>query len=206
VTRTLKPAAVAALLLAGGLARADGYLDNPYRLTALVSIGWEIGVPVGSLRDFASATSIRGGVFEARIGIVRHFSLGLSTTWNWFSKNSSQETLTFPNSNVTGAVYQRVQFFTLRGTGHWYMTDGPLQPYLGLGLGVAWNNAYREVADVSISENGFNFAGDPQLGLLWTVAQGLALNVQARFQFTFTKFFDVKNAHWLGIDIGMALF
>ncbi len=200
-----KPAALA-LLLAGSAARADGYLESEFRLSTLVSLNWEVGVPGASLRDFVDTTA-RGFQFEARFGVARHLSLGLATSWNWFSRNAALQTVNAPGTTVSASVYQRMQLFTLHATGHWYLTDGPVQPYVGVGIGGAYDDAYRLVADLATASSGFSFAADPQLGFLITFSPGFALHVQARYQFTLSpRFADVTNARWVGLQIGLAAY
>jgi hypothetical protein len=206
VTRALRLMVPALVLLAAGSARADGYLESKYQLTTLLSLTWEAGIPIGTLRDFIDATSFRGGQFEARFGVARHLSLGLATSWNWFAQNFSNRTVDFPNATVTASGYDRVQFITLRGTFHWYLLDGPVQPYLGVGAGGVWTGWYQVVADYTTSSNGFAFTADPEVGLLLTVSQGLAVHLLARYPFTLASYRHVENAQWVGVDLGVAVY
>ncbi len=206
MTQLWKPLAVALLLLPHVVARADGYVSSGHRLSTLVSLTWEIGVPAGTLPSFVDATSARGGQLEVRMGVARHLSLGLATSFNWFSQNDAQKSLDFPNATVTGPVYDRVQIFTLRLTGHWYLTDGPLQPYIGAGAGGAHDDVYRFVGDLATSSSDFSATIDPQFGLLWTLGPGLALHFQVRWQYTFARFANVKNAQWVGAQVGVAVY
>ena len=199
-------AAAILLALAPGLARADSYLESPYRLTTLVSLTWEVGVPLQDLRSYVDEPSYRGGQLEVRFGLARHLSVGLATSWNWFAQNFAQKSLSYPNATVTAAVYDRVQLITLRGTLHWYLLDGPVQPYLGLGAGGAWHSTFQAVADLSDSSHGFDFTADPNLGILFTIGPGLAVHLAARYQFTLAKFRGVERAQWLGASLGLAVY
>jgi hypothetical protein len=206
VTRALQLAAASLLLLAAGAARADSYLESKYQLTTLLSLTWEVGVPTATLRDFIDATSFRGGQFEARFGVARRLSVGLATSWSWFAQNFPQKTVDFPNATVTAALYDRVQFISLRGTIHWYLVDGPVQPYLGVGAGGVWTSWYQAVADLTRSSNGFTFTADPEAGLLFTVSSGFAFHLLARYPFTLASYGNVQNAQWVGVDVGLAVY
>jgi hypothetical protein len=198
--------AAMAVLLAAGAARADGYLESEYRLGTLVSVTWEVARPGGGLRDFVDATSARGGQLDVRFGVARHLSLGLATSWNWFSQNFSQLSANYPNATVTSPAYRRAQIFTLRAAGHWYLTDGPLQPYLGLGIGAARDDTYQSLLDFVSTSSRLRFAADPQVGLLFRLGPGVALHAQVRYQLTFDKTADLKNVQWVGGQIGIAVY
>jgi hypothetical protein len=206
VSRLVRAAILALLAAAASPARAEGYLDSPYRLTRFLSLDWEPAAPMESLRDYVDDVALRGGQFDVRFGVARHLSLGIATSWQWFAQNWSARTVQYQNAAVTGTVYSRVQFITLRATLHWYLTDGPLQPFVGFGAGGVWYDTFQAVADVSETTSGFAFAGDPEVGVLWTVGPGLALQVLARYQYTTAKFANVENAQYLVIGIGVAVY
>jgi len=197
----------ASLLLAGvETARADGYLESGYRLTRFLSLAWEPAMPLEGFRDYVEDPSARGGQFDLRFGVVRHLSLGLSSSWHWFAQNFDQKTVEYPDAAVTAAVYDRAQFITLRATLHWYLIDGTVQPYVGVGAGGVWYDAHRTVAGASETWSGFSFAGDPQVGLLWTIGPGLALHLAARYQFTLASFAGVENASYAVVSAGIAVY
>jgi hypothetical protein len=202
----LRPATAALLLLAAGSARADSYLESKYRLSTLLSLTWEVGVPTGTLRDFVDAASFRGGQLEVRFGVARHLSLGLATSWNWFAQTFSQRTVTYPNATITAPVYDRVQLIALRGTLHWYLVDGPVQPYLGVGAGGTWTSWRQTVADATTSSSRFDFTADPEAGILFTVGTGFAIHVLARYPYTLASYGTARNAQWIGVDVGLAVY
>lgn len=197
---------VVAVALLAGAARADGYQDTAYRRSTLLSATWEAGVPLAGLRDFVDEPGYRGGQLEIRRGVVRHFSLGLAATWNWFAQNYAWKSVDYANATVTGPLYQRVRFATLRGTGHWYLSGGPLQPYVGAGAGALSYETYRNVAGSVETGSGWTAVVDPQIGVLWSIGRGLAVHVQAHFLYSRARFSGVDDARWLGIQVGFAAY
>ncbi len=195
--------AVAFALLAGA-ARADGFQDTAYRRSTLLSATWEVGVPAAGLRDFVDEPGYRGAQVEVRLGVARHLSLGLATTWSWFAQNYASKSVDYENATVTGPLYQRVRFATLRATGHWYLSGGPLQPYVGAGAGALSYETYRKVARSVETGSGWSVVVDPQLGVLWNFGRGLALHVLAHYQFSRARFSGVDDARWLGVQVGLA--
>jgi hypothetical protein len=206
VKRTLELAVLVAAVALPGAARPDGYLESGFRLSTLVSIGWDTVVPQQDLRDFVDRRTFRGCQFELGFGVARHFSLGLAGSWNWLSQGFPTGSLLLPDGAISGKAYRRVQLTELRGTAHWYLTNGPLQPYLGTALGGGRHETYVAVAEVVRTSSGWHAAAEPRAGLLWTVRPGLAVDLQARYVFTNARIGDARDARWLAIDLGLALY
>jgi hypothetical protein len=205
VTRTLL-ALLTALILGAGTACADGYADSAYRLPTLVAIGWESIVPQRALRGTLDRTSFRGGQLEIGYGVARHLSLGFSGSWSWMAQSFAAGSLPLPDGEITGKAYRRVQLVELRATAHRYLTNGPVQPYLGVGAGGGWHGSYVAVADVIRTAGAWHAAGEPRAGLLLTLRPGLAVNLQARYVFSTARIGDARDARWLAVDLGVALY
>ena len=199
-------AMVAAVALLAGAARADGFQDSRIRHGAMLTVGWEAAVPQAALRDYVEDPGYRGIQVEARRGIARSLSLGLATSWTWFAQSYPSKQVEYPGATVSGPLYQRVRFATLRATAQWYLTTGMLQPYLGVGAGGLSYQTYRNVGGWVESRSDWALTADPQLGILWTISGGAALHVQARYQYSTARFYGVDAASWVGIDVGIAAY
>ena len=189
-----------------GEARAQGYADSSYHLTRLLSVGWEGARPTAELADFVSNDSPRGLQVEVRYSVVRQLSLGVAVSYNWFAQNLPQGEIAYPDALVTGPVYHRAQFITLRATGHLLLTRGPIQPYLGVGLGGVRYDVREEIGGLAVKSTGYGLAADPEVGLLVTVRRGLAINLQLRYQMARVEFAGVKNPAWYAVDLGLAFY
>ncbi len=199
-------AIVAALALLGGAARADGFQDSRLRNTTMLAVGWEAAVPNAGLRQYVDRPGYYGIQVEARRGIGRSLSLGLATSWTWLAQSYTSKEIAYPDATVSGPLYQRVRFVTVRGTAHWYLGTGSLQPYVGVGAGgLSWET-YRNVGGWVRSRSDWALTADPQLGFLWTISSGAALHVQARYQYSTARFDEVDRASWLGIEVGIAAY
>ena len=163
-------------------------------------------VPYGALRDFVDQTSLRGGQLEIGFGVARRLSLGLSASWNWLAQELPSDSLQLPDAVITGAAYRRVQLTDLRATLHWYLANGRVQPWVGVGLGGGWHESYVAVADQVRTASGWHAAAEPRAGLLWTVGAGLALGLEARYVFTNAQLGDAGGLRWLAVDLGLAVY
>jgi len=187
------------LALVPGLAAArDGYL---WRHTgeSLWAVSWEAAVPLTQLRaQLFPKWSPTGLQLEWRTGITSRLSAGVAFSYNHFKNEGTQ--------GVSG----KMNAVPVRGTIHYYVGPSALQPYFGVGIGVAWVEAALTGATAT---RRFAFCADPQLGLLWTVGNGVALNFIARYQFTTAAItfpeapnISVKNAQWAALDVGIAFY
>ncbi len=178
-------------------ARADGYLDEWHPHTSFWSLGWEVGIPVQSLRaSWVDQPSPAGGQLEVRVGVVPHVSVGLATNYNWFDQGSADDT----------AGYRRFSAFALRGTVHWYVTSSALQPFVGIGVGPAWTVTSYQGPLAGKTWGACYLAVDPEVGLLLSTSDAFAFYLLGRYQWTGASFGEVRNAQWVGVQLGMGWF
>ena len=174
---TAKALLIAASLLFAFPARGQGFDHG-----TLFALDWELAQPLYDLRNFVD-TSPYGAAIEARFALGRHFSTGLELNWNSFTDG--------PNHGIDA--------FAAGWTGHWYLSRSSVQPYLGVGVGPM----YRRMDP---SDDFFGLSVDPQLGCLFTLDKGVALNVAVRYEFTTTWAYSVYHSQWLGFRVGIAAY
>jgi opacity protein-like surface antigen len=197
--------ALAALGVPAAPARADGFLDAWHPNQTYWAIGWEVAIPTNSLRaDWVNMTSFAGGQLEVRVGVMERLSVGIATSFNWFEQNFSQVTTVYPEYTVTGPVYRRLGAFTARGTVHYYLTSTRLQPFVGVGVGGIWTQTRIQTADRVQNAYSSYLAVDPEAGFLLSTSQSFAFYLLGRYQWTTASFYQVKDAQWVGVQIGMA--
>ena len=182
--------AIAAALLSGtARAEEEAWVSTPtYRPhQTLFVVNWEIAAPIGDFSNYIEDVSLRGTSLEARSFIRDNLSLGLSFSWNRFDQTFHNLVVPITNGAASGNVYRYADMFGIRALAHYYLGRGPLQPYLGVGIGGAWNYAYQQIADLSASQSNFNFVVDPEVGALYWFAKGgttAALNLAVRYTYT----------------------
>ncbi len=181
-------------------ARAEGYLWSEYLArSTLLTASWEYGIPVLDLRSkFVSSNSVAGVNAGVRFGILPQLSAGIDATWNDFS-------------GTRAGAEVRFRAISGRPTMHYYFTRSEIQPYVGLGVGVAYREA---VLGGGPTQTYFGLCVDPQIGVLLTFTEGVALNVAARFELTTTSFvvngdpalWEVTRPSWIGLQVGLATY
>jgi opacity protein-like surface antigen len=211
VTRRLTRAAgillLAATLLASGPARADAYLDDWHPYQTYWGLGWNLAVPVGSLRtNFIDNPGWLGGTFTFRIGVAGRLAVGFDGTWNWFDETFSVLEIHQPNLDFTGPAYRRLSSFTALATAHYYFTQSAVQPYLGVGVGGVWISTLQQVVNRSWTSEPSGFAVAGEAGLLFNVAPRLGLYMSGRYQLNLVEFANVKNPQWAAGQAGLAYY
>lgn len=200
-------AVVIGALLAAGSAGAQGF--ETYRpKKSMYILNYEISSTLGSFSDkFISSTSWRGFSFEGRSFVREKISVGLGFYFNRFEQTHSLLSLPVNNGGtLSGPVYRYADQLAFKGLLHYYLLDGPLQPYVGVGLGGVWTYAYAQSADLARADDGFDFIVSPEVGLTFTAAHGassLGLNLAVRYNYTTASFFGVSDAQSLAVAIGI---
>ena len=196
--------ALAATCATPEMARADGFLDAWHPNQSFWAIGWEVGIPTTSFRsDWVNRVSPAGGQFEVRVGVMERLSVGVAMNYNWFDQNYSQVTVVYPEHTVTGPVYRRLRAFVARGTVHYDLPSTRLQPFVGVGVGGIWTQTRIQTADQARNAYSSYLAVDPEAGFLLSTSDSFAFYLLGRYQWTAASFYQVKNAQWVGVQIGM---
>jgi opacity protein-like surface antigen len=210
-------AVLAVVLLCGATAEAQytprRSIQGFEQGETLFALNYEISAPIGDFKNYLSNWSFRGFSGEGRYMATNRLSFGASFSWNRWEQTNTNANVAINSSgfsgSITGPLYRYADMFAVRALAHYYLMEGPIQPYLGVGIGGVWSYSYQQVVDLSNSKNEFNFIVDPEVGVLWEVMSGptsLAVNLALRYTFTTAPLVNGgKNAQWLTLPvIGLA--
>lgn len=212
MNRALAPAALAALLLASWpvSAQYDGWTEYHPNKT-IFTMGYQMAQPLGSLHDYISSASFRGFTFDWQSILTKEFGAGLRFAWNRFNQSDSAVTQTTTGGGtITAPLFRYADQFAIEAVGHYYIDTGPrsiFQPFLGVGIGGVWANAYQQSVDLGLSQNGFYFIVSPEIGLNIVLARGsttAALNLAVLYNFTTASYRNVSNAQMIAETIGFS--
>lgn len=188
---------LASALGASRPARADAYLDDWHPYQTYWAVGWNIAVPVTSLRaGFVDNTGWLGGSVDIRVGVWGRLALGVDATSNFFDQTFSNLTVERPDYTFTGPAYRRLGAITVLGTAHYYLTQTAVQPFLGIGVGGVWLSSSQRIVNLSTGYYTSGLAVAPEVGLLFNVSARLGLYLSGRYQFNLTTLPGVKNPQW----------
>ncbi len=198
---------IGALLAVAGAADAQWYESyRPHE--SMYIFNYEVSNAVGSFSDnFVNDTSWRGFGFEGRSMIRDRISLGLGFDFNRYSQTHSMVTESAGNGGtISGPVYRYADQFAIKALLHAYFSSGPLRPYAGLGIGGVWSYSYSQIADIGVSDDGFDFILSPEVGLTFTLAKGASsagVNLAVRYNYTTADFQKVTDAQSFAVVLGL---
>ena len=206
-TSILRGLAAAAFLFLASTAHAQWDTYRPDR--SLWLVGWGLGQAIGDLADYQNGTSVAGFSMEFRSIVKPRISAGLAFDYNRFERTNSLETVAQPGGGTLSApTFRYADDFGIKVTGHYYLRDAGLRPYLGAGIGGNWSYAYGQTADLGSTDTDFSFLVTPEVGILWDLAAGksaVSLNLALRYSWTASDFRGVTDAQWLSEVIGISV-
>ena len=191
--------AACALLSAPGGARADGFIQTErLHRSKMFTLSWEYSIPTTSLQtNLVQGGNAAGIDVGARFGISRRISLGGAATWNQFTQSKD------PAASMNS--------FSLGMTAHWYFGNQEIQPYVGVLAGGAYLESQQ--AGGAFLATWAPMAA-PEVGFLFTIADGLALILAGRYQMNFVTFYvngdeslpQVKWPSWASVQLGVGFY
>jgi hypothetical protein len=170
----------------------------------ITTLAYSMGWGVGNTGDFISKYSFRGFGFEYRYLSQPQVGAGINLGWNTFYQELPKETYVFETISATGYQFRYLNSFPVLAVIDYYAKpDEPVNPYVGLGLGVQYNVATVDFGIYRFEDDGWPFTIAPEFGVMITTAGGSMFNVGAKFLYGFkTQDLDA-DSHFL-FNLGFA--
>jgi opacity protein-like surface antigen len=180
------------------------------------SLAYEPSVPLGSVRNVSGKASPAGASFSARYLFTKYYSLGIGTHWNQFAENYPRGTYPIDEGAITGAVFRRVWIGSVMPEAYFYLApEDAVNPYLGIGAGVAWMSNEILVSDLTFDASGTGFTVSPEAGILIafdrdpmnperTAMQSIVLG--ARYAYSTAGARDVSATSLVALTLGVLVF
>ncbi len=178
-------------------------------------LGWDVAVPMGDFSNYISNTSLRGGTFGGNVFLTEAFSVGFKFGYNSFSENVPTKTYVMTEDNgytkvVTASSYNFMVNAPMQVGGYYhFVTDGQIEPYIGLGLGVNYITQETLVQDLDNYDDQWAFLLNPEVGLRYQFKDSpLALKLRAGYNYSFNKYktwgVEYKNLQTLNIGLSLS--
>ena len=190
MSSSVRIARVLALLAAAPAARASGGHSFLGDDGAILTARWELATPIGDMRNLVSSVSPAGVSGDVRFALGNSsFSLGVGASWHHFHGGT-------PRYDIHATSPMTVF--------HGYLSRSTVQPYLGVGAGGVHTKTTGGPGALDVSNWGF--CADPQIGLLVTLADELALDVRVHYEWTTVNAAGAKNYQWVGLGVGFGFY
>ena len=173
---------------------AHGQDSMPY-------ITYNIGIPSGDMRDFASDTSYAGLEIGYRYIVQKDISVGFNVGWNYF-KDKETGLTEIDNGHVYGRRGNYIDLFPMMVSGHYYFkTQKELKFYTGLNMGTSYVREKQAVGVFTMSDTHWHFAFAPEAGLIYPMTTtDLMFNI--KYNYAFEASDSIDYSYW-GINIGV---
>lgn len=170
-------------------------------------VGWTGNVPVAN-RDFVESVTLRGGRIGYREIINSRVMAGIDLTTASYDKYLPRQTYYSSGSAITTDFTHWVTNYGATLSGEYlFREEQRLMPYVGLGLGVAYNS-YKIYYNVfSSADNVFGFLARPRAGAWFRFSERSTwgVNVAVHVEYSTAKSEATGYKYFLnpGFEIGL---
>jgi hypothetical protein len=165
---------------------------------SMVSISWDIGIPVRDTHEFVHKVSWRGIGLEARKWYYPDVSLGLSWHWSTFFETTDR-VFEIENGHVSGTQNRRIYSSPILAHAYYHfqtMDDPDITAYAGLGMGAYWISRRFEIGIWALDEANWHFGLAPEVGVTVPVTFDAHLLVGVRYNYAFKGGASSSHAYW----------
>jgi len=169
------------------------------------NVSYDIGLPMGSSKDFLSPASFRGATFNFGRMMTDNLSIDGRFSWSTYYEARDFQTYTSEDGteDVTGKAYRYINNFPITtGVTYFIRTDGAMTPYFSGGLGAYKINERTDMGIYYVENKEWHFGLFPQIGLLYEINFSLSLNVFARYDYAF-KTSNTTDHSFLNFGVGL---
>lgn len=184
-----------------------GALNNSYLNRGLLSFEYNISFPMGEFSDdFISKVGFRGGHLELKGMINDYLSVGGSIGWYGFFEKYPRSTYEFDEGAITTTVLNYYYSLPLKAVAHYYVIPSAfVQPFIGLSLGVTYNELQREIGIYYLEDKAWDFTLTPELGVLIPFGNEAEWGavIKGRYNHVFYNGDDLGNIQTVDLTIGL---
>jgi len=135
-------------------------------------MAWNVGIPVGSMRDFTSNVSAAGLELLLKYWVHPRITIGASVDWQTYAEQRPRTTYQRPDGAITATAYNSVLMGTVRAGGDFFFLDeGPVLPFAGASVGFGWSTLQTAAADLAIYDNQSSVVLGLHAGVLISTSQ-----------------------------------
>jgi opacity protein-like surface antigen len=179
----------------------NAYCQQP----GYMSVQYAVSFGSGDLGDFISQPSFRGALFEYRSAIKDNLLWGFDIGWNVFYEEKENDTYTDGTQSLTGKQYRtQNQLPMLVSIDYLLISDQPLKPYVGLGIGTMYTERTTDMGTWRILENPWHFALKPEVGLLYELSYSTSAKVGVKYYAGFKSGELDEAQNYISVSAGFA--
>lgn len=172
----------------------------------ITTLTYPIAFPTGDLADFTTKTSFRGINLEFQKMVQDNIAVGISTGWSVFYEEMDYGTYTLDNVSLSGKQWRYSNHIPLLATTTYQLKPGDsMNPYVGLGIGVAYTLRNTDMNLYTVEQDAWNFTLQPALGVLIEASDVTKVNISARYTHGFEAGNELPGAQsYFSLNFGFS--
>jgi opacity protein-like surface antigen len=145
-------------------------LLNTYRAysQSTFTAQYAINFPLGNTADYIGETSFRGFSIDYRYFIQPNIAVGIGTGWYTFYEKQNYGTYSNNDGSlsISGVQYRYINSAPILFVGDYYFSpDEKMSPFVGLGIGVTYNEVNTEMGQFYVDIDTWQFSLAPEAGV-----------------------------------------
>jgi hypothetical protein len=200
---------VIVLFFAGSSSYAqDG---NLFLQKSQMTFSYQMGFPSADLKTFLPENDFLGWDFEMKSMVTHNLAVGGHIGYQGFYKKYPRATYEFPQGAITTTVFKYFYTIPMQANVTWFfIPDKLFQPYLGMNVGVNYNERRGEIGIYVVEDNSWNFSFAPEAGVIVPFGKysQWGLNVRGKYNYNvyqrdYTTLQDFNQLAYWNVMIGL---
>ncbi|MEN8158094.1 MAG: hypothetical protein ABFS10_14170 [Bacteroidota bacterium] len=163
---------------------------------------YDVAFPFSDTKEFANQMSWRGVSLDVDRFLNDNLAVGTSFAWSVFLEKESDSDYQRDNILIHGTQVRYINNIPLMARISWYQPLDMVEPFFSLGIGTTWQEVRRDIGMWSFSDNYWQFALAPEVGIVMPV--GLSyLTAKVRYVNAF-KTSNAPTLSYLSLGLGFA--
>lgn len=169
------------------------------------AVTYNMGLPTGDTKDFASPYSWRGMGLEFRKMNSPNTSIGFSLGWNVFHEETNETfEIASGSGSASGNQDRTINAFPIMVGFQYYLgQEGAARPYVGLSGPGYYMIQRLDIGVFSFEDDGWNWGLAPEIGFLVPLQSEATLLLNIRYNYAFEGY-DRGPFSYIGFNVGFA--
>ena len=163
---------------------------------------YDVGIPFSSTKEFTDQVSWRGLTLDFDRFVGDRLALGMGFSWSTFVEKESDSYFEIDQLLLHGTQVRYINNIPLTVKMAYYQPVNELDIFGSLGIGTAWQEVRREIGTFAFTDNYWQFALVPELGVILPVGPS---SITARVRYV--QAFETQDApalSYLSFGLGLA--
>jgi hypothetical protein len=173
-----------------------------------IDLNYQVGLPIGNLKDVVEETSWRGGEIAFMYGATDALSVGLAFGSQDFYQKYPRTIIHSSGQDISAVISNSIQTMPVMAKASMKLSPmGPVQPFVSLGAGaniIQYRKFYGEFVD---NRSTVGFVAQPSVGIHVPFGKrsGAGFHIAGGFNYMPFKYNDVDGLHHGVVKAGVSI-